>query len=254
MAVETVYGIHPVLEVLRTERRRVEKLLLTSKRDGEEVRRIAALASQRDIPLVRVESRELRRMLGHGQHQGVVAVVSPITYDTFDEAVAALTLSSGPHTWLLLDGITDVGNFATLIRSAVAFGVEVICLPRHHSVGLTPVVAKRSAGAVEKVSVVQVGNVARALETLKQAGCWVYGTAAEGGTAVGEVDWPDRVVVVIGAEGRGMRRLVRAQCDDLIWIPMSAAMESLNAAVSGSIVLSHIWAQRACRVGCQADD
>ncbi len=244
MAVETVYGIHPVLEVLRTERRRVEKLFLGSKREGEDVHRIATLATQRDIPLVRVENRELRRMLGHDQHQGVVAVVSPITYDTFDDAVADLASASGPHTWLLLDGVTDVGNFATLLRSAVAFGVEVVCLPRHHSVGLNSVVAKRSAGAVEKVSVVQVGNVARALDTLKQAGCWVYGTAAEGGTVVGKVDWPDRVVLVIGAEGRGMRRLVRDHCDDLIRIPMSAEMESLNAAVAGSIVLSHVWAHR----------
>ena len=97
------------------------------------------------------------------------------------------------------------------------------------------------------MSVVQVGNVARALDGLKEDGFWVYGTAAEGGTVVGDVDWPDRVVLVIGAEGRGMRRLVRDHCDDLIRIPMSAEMESLNAAVAGSIVLSHVWARRAAR-------
>jgi 23S rRNA (guanosine2251-2'-O)-methyltransferase len=184
-------------------------------------------------------------LLGHNQHQGVVALVQPLDYGAFDVAVTALTQAPGPHTWLLLDGVTDVGNFATLIRSAAAFGVEVIGLPRHHSVGLTPVVAKRSAGAVEKVSVVQVGNVAGALGNLKQAGCWVYGTEAHSGTRVGQVKWPERVVLVIGAEGRGMRRLVRDQCDELICIPMSPGTDSLNAAVAGSIVLSHIWAQRA---------
>ena len=245
MQAETVYGIHPVLEVLQAERRQVEKLLLASRRSGADVRRITALAAQRSIPVSQVENRELRRLLGHDQHQGVVALVSPLGYDAFDAAVSALTRTPGPHTWLLLDGVTDVGNFATLIRSAAAFGVGVIGLPRHHSVGLTPVVAKRSAGAVEKVSVVQVGNVARALENLKQAGCWVYGTEARTGTHVGQVRWPERVVLVIGAEGRGMRRLVREQCDELIRIPMAPDIDSLNAAVAGSIVLSHIWAQRA---------
>ena len=249
MQAETIYGIHPVLEVLQAERRQVEKLLLASGRSGAGVRRITALAAQRGIPVSQVENRELRRLLGHDQHQGVMALVSPLGYDAFDTAVAALTQTSGPHTWMLLDGVTDVGNFATLIRSAAAFGVEVIGLPRHHSVGLTPVVAKRSAGAVEKVSVVQVGNVARALQRLKQAGCWVYGTEARTGTRVEQVKWPERVVLVIGAEGRGMRRLVREQCDELICIPMSPGIDSLNAAVAGSIVLSHIWAQRAVADG-----
>jgi 23S rRNA (guanosine2251-2'-O)-methyltransferase len=245
MQEETVYGIHPVLEVLQAERRQVEKVLVASRRPGSGVHRITALAAQRGIPVSQVENRELRRLLGHDQHQGVVALVSPLGYEAFDTAVAALTQTPGPHTWLVLDGVTDVGNFATLIRSAVAFGVEVIALPRHHSVGLTPVVAKRSAGAVEKVSVVQVGNVARALESLKQAGCWIYGTVARTGSSVGQVIWPERVVLIIGAEGRGMRRLVQDQCDELICIPMSSGIDSLNAAVAGSIVLSHIWAQRA---------
>jgi 23S rRNA (guanosine2251-2'-O)-methyltransferase len=245
MQAETIYGIHPVLEVLQAERRQVEKLLVAVRRSGAGVRRITALAAQRGIPVSQVEPRELRHLLGHDQHQGVVALVRPLGYEGFDAAVTTLTQTPGPHTWLLLDGVTDVGNFATLIRSAVAFGVEVIALPRHHSVGLTPVVAKRSAGAVEKVSVVQVGNVARALESLKQAGCWVYGTAAHTGSNVGQVRWPERLVLIIGSEGRGMRRLVRERCDEWIRIPMSSGVDSLNAAVAGSIVLSHIWAHRA---------
>ena len=187
MQAETIYGIHPVLEALQAERRQVEKLWVALRRSGAGVRRITALAAQRGIPVLQVEHRELRHLLGHDQHQGVVALVSPLGYEGFDAAVTVLTQTPGPHTWLLLDGVTDVGNFATLIRSAVAFGVEVIAVPRHHSVGLTPVVAKRSAGAVEKVSVVQVGNVAQALESLKQAGCWVYGMEAHTGNPVGQV-------------------------------------------------------------------
>jgi 23S rRNA (guanosine2251-2'-O)-methyltransferase len=144
---------------------------------------------------------------------------------------------------LLLDGITDVGNFATLVRSAVAFGVDAVLLPRHHSVGLTPVVAKRSAGAIERVAVVQVGNMVQLLERLKALGYWVYGADARAATRVTQVQWPERIVLIVGAEGRGMRQLVRAQCDQLVCIPMRSGMESLNAAVAGSILLAAIWAQ-----------
>ncbi len=243
-AEEKVYGIHPVLEVLQAERRRVEKILLASQRQGAGVQRIVALASRREIPMTSVSHAQLRRLLGHDQHQGVVAFVSPLGYHTLADVQAQLTSASGPQTLLLLDGVTDVGNFATLIRSAAAFGVGTILVPRHHSVRLTPVVVKRSAGAVERVSVVQVGNMVQALDTLKQLHCWVYGTDGRADAAVDQVVWPERVVVVLGAEGRGIRRLVRSRCDSLVHIPMHPDSDSLNVAVAGSIVLSYVWNQR----------
>lgn len=243
-AEERVYGIHAVLEVLQAGRRRVEKILLDARRQGVGLRRIVSLAARRDIPVDTVRNAQLQQLLGHDQHQGVVALVTPLGYHAFTGVVTSLDQVTGPQTFLLLDGVTDVGNFAALIRSAVAFGVEVILLPRHHSVELTPVVAKRSAGAVEHVSVVQVVNVVRALDTLQQAGCWVYGADAQADTAVAQVAWPERVVLVLGAEGRGMRRLVREHCDHLVRIPMRPGVDSLNTAVAGSIILSSIWAQR----------
>jgi 23S rRNA (guanosine2251-2'-O)-methyltransferase len=245
MAAETVYGIHPVLEVLRTGRRRVEKILLAPRQQGAGGRRIADLATQQAVPLAYVAPDELRRLLGHDQHQGVVALVEPLRYGLLADVLGMLEQQAGPHTFLLLDGITDVGNFATLVRSAVAFGVAAILLPRHHSVGLTPVVAKRSAGSIERLAVVQAGNVVQTLKALKRLGCWVYGADARASTSVAQVVWPERIVLVVGAEGRGMRRLVREQCDHLVRIPMQAQVDSLNAAVAGSILLSAIWAQRA---------
>lgn len=244
MAAEHVYGVHPVLEVLQAGRRRVEKILLASRQQRTEVKRLIDLAVQHEIPLDYVAPVQLRRAVGHDRHQGVVALVEPLGYDSLAHILAALEQRGGAHTLLLLDGITDVGNFATLARSAVAFGVEAILLPRHRSVALTPVVVKRSAGAIERIAVVQVGNVARALEQLKALGCWVYGADPRATTRVAQVQWPERVVLIVGAEGRGMRRLVREQCDHLVRIPMCSGMDSLNAAVAGSILLAAIWAQR----------
>lgn len=246
MTRETVYGVHAVLEVLQAGRRPVEKLFLVERRQSAGVRRIMALAKQREIPMTHVVNRDLRNLIGHDRHQGIAVMVGPLGYESLDDHLNALSRVSEAdvsHTWLVLDGVTDVGNFATLIRSSVAFGVDVICVPQHNSVGLSPVVAKRSAGAVENVSVVQAVNIVQTLDALKSLGFWVYGTEMQAATNVAEVNWPARVIVVVGAEGRGMRRLVRDRCDNLIRIPMDTGTNSLNAAVAGSIVLSHIWAQ-----------
>ncbi len=239
---EHVYGVHPVQELIQVGRRRIEKILHADRRPHRGVKQILDLAARHGIPVASVSAAELRQLLGHDQHQGVTALVRPLTYRPFADVTTLLQQSLGPHTLLALDGVTDVGNFATLIRSAVAFGVDAILLPKHNSVGLTPVVAKRSAGAVERIALVQVGNMVRALEALQQLGCWLYGAEAQAETAIGDVAWPERTVIVMGAEGRGIRRLVRSHCDHLVQIPMRADADSLNVAVAGSIVLSHVWA------------
>jgi 23S rRNA (guanosine2251-2'-O)-methyltransferase len=246
---EHVYGIHPVLELLQSGRRHIEAILLGVKRQHRGIQQVVDLASRRNIPITSVAPAELRRVLGHDQHQGVAALVAPVAYRLFAEVTTLLQQVPGPHTLLALDGVTDVGNFATLVRSAVAFGVDVILLPKHQSVGLTPVVAKRSAGAVERVAFVQVGNMVRALEALQQLGCWLYGAEARGEAALATVAWPERAVLVMGAEGRGMRRLVQQRCDYLVRIPMREGTDSLNVAVAGSIILSHIWAYRETQSG-----
>ncbi|ETX00948.1 MAG: 23S rRNA (guanosine-2'-O-)-methyltransferase [Candidatus Entotheonella factor] len=247
---EHVYGVHPVLELLQAGQRRVETiLLLASKRPHRGVQQIVDLATYRQITITSVAAAELRQLVGHDRHQGVAALVAPVAYRPFADVVTGLRQRPGPHTLLALDGVTDVGNFATLIRSAAAFGVDAMLLPRHHSVGLTPAVSKRSAGAVERMAFVQVGNLVRALETLQQLGCWLYGAEAQGEALMATVAWPERTVLVMGAEGRGLRRLVRERCDQLVRIPMREGNNSLNVAVAGSIILSHIWAYREMQGG-----
>jgi 23S rRNA (guanosine2251-2'-O)-methyltransferase len=244
MSHEKLYGIHPVLEALEGQRRRIHKVLLDARRHDPEVQCIATLATQRGIPVETMHSADLRRLLGHSHHQGVVALVAPLLPESFADVLSRLEAASGWQTVVVLDEVTDVGNFAALIRSAVAFGVEALCLPRHRSVSLNPTVAKRSAGALERLSVVEVANVVHALKELKGAGFWVYGADAAAATAVGQVVWPERVVLVVGSEERGLRRLVRECCDALVRIPMRAGVDSLNVAVAGAIILASIWGQR----------
>lgn len=245
MSEEKLYGIHPVLEAMAGRRRRIDKVLLDRRRRGSGSQRIAALAAERGIPVETVNGAQLDRLLGHRHHQGVVAVAASLGMPSFAETLTWLAERQGPQTVVLLDGVTDVGNFAALLRSAVAFGVQVVILPQHRSVTLTPTVAKRSAGAVDQLRVTKTGNIVRALDTLKQLGFWVYGADMAADTAVGCMTWPERTALVLGGEDRGLRRLVRERCDGLVHVPMCRGADSLNVAVAGSILLAYIWDQRA---------
>jgi 23S rRNA (guanosine2251-2'-O)-methyltransferase len=241
MRQETLYGTHAVIAALEGGRRRIGKVLVDERRQDAVVQEIVARAEQRGLPVEKVTSARLQQLLGHEQHQGVVALVEPLGYQSFADAMAPLLSGTKPCTVLLLDEVTDVGNFAALLRSAAAFGVEVVLLPRHRSVTLSSTVAKRSAGAIERLAVVQITNVTHTIETLKREGFWVFGADMHAATPVAQMEWPTRLVLVMGAEGRGIRRLVREHCDALVHIPMQAGVDSLNVAVAGAIILAYIW-------------
>jgi 23S rRNA (guanosine2251-2'-O)-methyltransferase len=238
---EKLYGLHAVTAALKGRRRRIDKVFVDNQRRDMAIQEIVSRAAQSGIAVEMVTSAHLQHLLGHSHHQGVVALVEPLGFHTYSDVMASLSSGQRPCTILLLDEVTDAGNFAALLRSAVAFGVEIILLPRHRSVTLTPTVAKRSAGAVECVSIAQVANVARTLDDLKHEGFWVYGADMHATTPVSKVEWPDRLVLVLGAEGRGMRRLVRERCDALVHVPMRSGLDSLNVAVAGAIILAYIW-------------
>ena len=244
MAEETLYGIHAVTGALKNERRHVSKILVDARRHDAAVQKIMTLAEQRGITLEAVNRAQLNRSLGHTRHQGVAALVEPLAYDSFRQVRERVEEVVGPQTLLVLDGVTDVGNFASLIRSAVAFGVDMVVVPRNRSVALTSEVAKRSSGAVERVSVAPVVNIANTLDELKQQGFWIYGAGTTAELRVAQVQWPERLAIVLGAEGGGMRRLVRQRCDTLVRVPMRPGSDSLNVAVAGAIVLAYAWEQR----------
>lgn len=241
---QLLYGVHAVIAALQSRKRRVSKVLLDERRRDAAARQVVTLTGQRGIPVETVTRAALNRAVGHARHQGVAAVVESLEYGSPGDMREGLENAAGLQTVLVLDGVTDVGNFASLARSAVAFGVDTIITPRHRSVPLTSAVAKRSAGVIEQVSVVRVTNLANTLDELKQQGFWIYGTAMRADLQVSQVEWPERLAVVLGAEGSGMRRLVRERCDALVGIPMRAGSHSLNVAVAGAIVLAYAWEGR----------
>ena len=244
MGEEMLYGVHAVVGALRNTRRRVSRVLVDERRRDAPTRRITALTDERGISVETVSRAELNRALGHSRHQGVAAVVESLEYGSMGDVQEGIEAAARSQTLLVLDGVTDVGNFASLVRSAAAFGVDTIVMPRHRSVPLTSAVAKRSAGVIEQVSVVRVTNLAKTLDELKRQGFWIYGTAMQADQQVSRVQWPQRIAIVLGAEGGGMRRLVRERCDVLVRIPMRAGSNSLNVAVAGAIVLAYAWEQR----------
>lgn len=252
MAEETLYGIHVVIGALKNRRRRVSKVWIDGRRRDGATRQIMALTEQQGITVETVGRTQLNRTLGHTRHQGVAAVVESLDYGNLKEVRESIEYDDRPQTILVLDGVTDVGNFASLMRSAAAFGVDTIVLPRHRSVALTSAVAKRSSGAIEVVSVVRVINIVNMIDEFKQRGFWIYGTSMNADLRVAQVQWPERLAIVLGAEGSGMRRLVRERCDVLVRIPMRAGSNSLNVAVAGAIVLASVWEQR-CPIGSRGD-
>ena len=244
MAEEMLYGVHAVVGALRNKQRRVSRVLVDERRRDAPTRQVMTLADRRGIAVETVGRADLNRTLGHARHQGVAALVEPLEYGSVGGMREAIETAARSQTILVLDGVTDVGNFASLVGSAAAFGVDTVIMPRHRSVTLTSEVAKRSSGVIERVSVVRVTNLAKTLDELKQQGFWIYGTAMQADLQVGEVQWPERIAIVLGAEGSGMRRLVRDRCDVLVRIPMRAGSNSLNVAVAGAIVLAYAWEQR----------
>jgi len=189
------------------------------------------------VPVERADRQRLDRLVGHEHHQGVIAEAAPFPYDDFDDLAGDLLL--------VLDSLQDPQNFGTLLRTAQACGVSGVVIPEHRAVGVTPAVSNASAGAIEHLRVARVTNLARALGVLKQRDVWIYGLAVEAHQPFWTLDWSTPAALVVGSEGPGLGRLVRETCDALISIPMAEhAVQSLNAAVAGSIVLYEAYRQR----------
>ncbi len=253
-----VYGVNPVLEALRAGRvsrvrigpkglarlhaasaGRVEAVLpAMSPRLAE----VARLARDSGVALDIVDHAEIERAAQGGVHQGVVADVTGRDESWTPASLAAA--AEGPALIVVLDGIEDPHNVGAILRSADAAGADGVIRQTRHAARLDGAAAKASAGAVAHVRVASVVNVARALEELKDAGVWTIGLAGEAGESYDEVDLTLPTALVIGAEGTGLRRLVRERADRLVRIPMHGRVSSLNASVAASVVLFEARRQR----------
>lgn len=233
---ELLYGRHAVLEALRAGRRRFMRIFIgQGVAQAGIVSEIVAAARLRGCPVLEAP-RQVLEQAGPVNHQGVVAEVGSYVYADFDELLGRAAAADA--LFLVLDHLQDVQNLGALLRTAEAMMVHGIILPERRAAGITPAVVNASAGAVEHLAVAQVTNLTQAVAQLKAAGVWVVGLDA-GADAIplGRADLTGRLALVVGAEGPGLGRLLRERCDWLLSIPMYGRVESLNAAVAGSVVL-----------------
>ncbi len=241
-----LYGRNAVREALRAGRRRVTRLLLASNtRDEPRIREITGLAAKAGVPVERVERRDLDRQTQGANHQGLVLATAPYPYVALDAILEQRHTRDEPAWLLLLDHVQDPQNLGTLLRTAEAVGIHGVVLPERRAAGVTAAVVNSSSGATEHLLIAQVTNLAQTMRTLRDAGVWLAGLAADQQAwRVDRADFVRPLALVVGAEGSGLARLTREHCDFLVQIPMRGQVESLNAAVAGSIVLYQVWQQR----------
>jgi 23S rRNA (guanosine2251-2'-O)-methyltransferase len=223
---ETIYGIRPVVEALGSGRRKVFEVI-----DAVGNEEVAKAAGTRGVDVKRVPRQRVEELTRGGSHQGVAARVEPYPYSGLAEI-----LSSPEPLVLVLDGVTDPRNLGAVLRAADGAGAGGVVIPKDRAVGVTAAAVKSSAGASEHVRVARVTNLRRALDTMKEAGLWVYAAEAGGAPYTG-LDLAGAVAFVLGSEGRGVRRLVREGCDGTLSIPMLGAVESLNVSVASAVLL-----------------
>ena len=233
-----IYGIHPVLEALRA--RRVAELRVAD-RSGSRMQDVLTLAAERGVRVVRVPPDALDRDARRGVHQGVVALLEDTREYTVEDLVRE---ASGPALLVVLDGIEDPHNLGAILRTADAAGVHGVVVQTRRSAALGGAAAKASAGAVAHVKIARVVNIARALDELKSAGVWIVGLAGGAETPYDTIDFTVPSALVLGAEGSGLRRLVRDRCDFLAAIPMQGQVGSLNVSVAAGVTLFEAVRQR----------
>lgn len=241
-----MFGIHPVLETLRSARRNVTRVVISGSRNDTRMRQVVDIARQAGIPVQRQPDRALDRLAGGEAHQGVVAFVAGATYA--DPEVVMST--AGPSAlFVVLDGVEDPRNLGAVIRTAAAAGAQGVFLPEHGAAGLTPVAVKASAGVAERLPVARVTNIVALLKSLKDKGVWIVGLDAGGSAAWTSFDLTSPVALVLGGEGKGLRRLARETCDVVLTIPLAPGVESLNLSVAAGIGLFEVVRQRRDRPG-----
>ena len=236
-----IYGIGPVLEALRSKARRIEKIIIAEGTRERRLDEIFGLAREAGIRVDKTSREDLSRMTGPDvTHQGIAAVASAAEYSSVDEIIgqAAVPLL------VILDGVEDPRNLGAVIRTAECAGADGVVIPDRRAVGLTETAAKSSAGATEYLKVAKTTNINRLIDDLKKQNIWVVGTSGDASTNYTEWDWTQPSALVLGAEGSGLHRLVKENCDVLVKVPMYGKIESLNVSVAAGVVLFEARRQR----------
>ena len=236
---QVIYGINPLKEALKIEPPIVKKIFF-SRQPDKEVALIEQMAASQGVPVEHKEKTYLKNVLRDETHQGVAGICRDFNYTAFDKLINSATASSGRVVLLLLDEISDPQNLGAIIRTAHCCGINGIIIPEKRACPVTPAVMKASVGAVFFTPVARVTNLAKTIDALKEDGFWVYGSNAETGTDIRQISFGDKIALVVGSEGKGMRELVTKKCDFMLSIPMVGKIDSLNVAVATSIAIYEI--------------
>ena len=233
-----VFGYHAVAEALKEGRG--NKLFLSEEARGEKIDRLKEMAREQAVPVKWVPKQKLDTMSDQGVHQGMILAITPYQYLTLDELLAQ---TKEQPLYLILDNLEDPHNFGSIMRTADASGVDGIIIPKHRAVGITPIVVKTSTGAVEHIPVARVTNLTQAVQQLKKAGFWIFGTDMSGSdyrtwNAQGAVG------LIIGNEGRGMGEGLKKEVDQMLTIPMTGHVQSLNASVAAGLSMYQAFTSR----------
>lgn len=238
-----IEGRNALSEALRAGRA-IDKVYVANGDTNKSLNHLISQAKQAGAVIVRTERAKLDQMSPTGAHQGVICSVAAHSYSTIDEIFACAEARGENPLIVVCDELSDPHNLGAIIRSAECAGAHGIIIPKRRSVGLTAVVSKTSAGALEYLPVARVSNIVQAIRELKARGVWVLGTTAEGSTNLYDADLKGPAAIIIGNEGEGMSRLVTESCDYLISIPMRGHISSLNASAAAAILLYEAVRQR----------
>jgi len=244
---EFVFGIHAINALIKRSPERFIELWLLKGRDDERLQPIINLARKYGITTQLANRKVLDDKSQGEQHQGVVARVKAgktYTESDLDDILQRTEQQGKSPFFLILDGVTDPHNLGACLRNADAAGVQAVIVPKDNAARLTPTVRKVAVGAAETVPLVQVTNLARTMKQLQQQGVWIIGTAGETDTCLYDVKLQGAMALVMGAEGKGMRRLTKETCDELVKLPMAGSVSSLNVSVATGICLFEIVRQR----------
>lgn len=234
-----IEGRNPVLEALKSGRE-IDKILVQSGEKNGSLKKIIAVAREKKIVVTETERRRLDAMSVTRSHQGVIAFAAAREYSTVEDILKSAADKGEQPFIVIADDLTDPHNLGSVIRTANAAGAHGVIIPKRNSVGLSPVVEKTSAGALEFTPVARVSNLASTIEFLKKKNIWVVGADMDGSETIYTHDFSGAVAIVVGSEGKGVSRLVREKCDFIVSIPMNGQINSLNASVAAALMMYEV--------------
>ncbi|MDJ0743063.1 MAG: 23S rRNA (guanosine(2251)-2'-O)-methyltransferase RlmB [Xenococcaceae cyanobacterium MO_167.B27] len=243
-AQDLVYGKHPVLAVLKSDRQ-INRIWITHKLSSD--RRLGGLlkkAKAKGAVITKTEPSRLDSLTHYANHQGIVAQVSPYSYWELEDLITSAKEKTDSPVIVIGDGIEDPHNLGAIIRTTEAMGLQGMVIPQRRAVGVNSTVVKVAAGALENLPVARVVNLNQALEKLKESGFWIYGTTIESSKMLHTIDFSGAVGLVVGSEGKGLSSLTERCCDELVSIPLAGITPSLNASVASAIAIYEICRQR----------